>query len=155
MTTCDTDIPMTRRIQKAPTYVPGSSPPPPRSGATIRASADVWAACRDVSGASQEHFVVIDVDARHRVIGRRVVFIGTSCGVEVHPREIFRGALASNAAAVILAHNHPSGDPTPSAQDVSMTTRLRECGDLLGVPVLDHVVVANDGWVSLLERSWK
>lgn len=71
----------------------------------------------------------------------------------VHPREVFKTALISNAAALVLIHNHPSGDPSPSSEDIAITRRLKEAGDLLGVKVVDHVIVGTDGMVSLLERG--
>ena len=70
----------------------------------------------------------------------------------VHPREVFRPAVRSGAAAVVVAHNHPSGDPEPSAEDLEVTRRLAETGRLLGIPLLDHVVVGEGAWVSLRER---
>ena len=79
-----------------------------------------------------------------------MVGLGSLTEVAVHPREVFRGAMIAGAAAVILAHNHPSGDPKPSADDVKLTQRLVEVGVLLGIPVLDHVIVAQDrDYVSL------
>jgi DNA repair protein RadC len=83
------------------------------------------------------------------VIAKRIVGIGTICGVDVHPREVFRQAIVNGAAAVILAHNHPSGDPSPSRQDIELTKRLREVGELVGITVLDHVVVAEHGFNSM------
>jgi DNA repair protein RadC len=80
---------------------------------------------------------------------------GSLTGVEVHPRDVFRPLIRAAAAAVIFCHNHPSGDPTPSRQDVELTTRLREVGELVGISVLDHVVVGFEGYTSLAERSWR
>jgi DNA repair protein RadC len=116
---------------------------------------DVFAELADVRSLMQEHLVAFDLNARHQVLERRVVHIGSLTGVEVHPREVFRGAVINAAAAMIIAHNHPSGDPTPSRQDIDLTRRLREVGDLLGIAVLDHVVVAADGYISLAERDWR
>ena len=138
-----------------PTYKPSSRPPKVTPGKRIGEAADVWAYLYDVRDTSQEHFVVFSLNVRYGVIQRRVVHIGTLAGVEVHPREVFRPAIIDNAAAVILAHNHPSGDPTPSRQDIELTARLRHAGELLGVIVLDHVVVAAEGWVSLSDRGWQ
>jgi DNA repair protein RadC len=84
-----------------------------------------------------------------------VVHIGTLSGVEVHPREVFKPAIVQSAAAIILAHNHPSGDPSPSRQDLEMTERLRQAGTLLGIAVLDHIVFAAEGYVSIAERDWR
>lgn len=72
---------------------------------------------------------------------------------DIHPREVFKTALVSNAAALVLIHNHPSGDPSLSSEDIAITRRLKEAGDLLGIKVMDHVIVGADGRVSLLERG--
>ena len=74
-------------------------------------------------------------------------------GVEVHPRELFRPLIREGAAAAILVHNHPSGDPSPSAEDVALTERMRAAGDLVGIPVLDHVIIARSGFSSLVPRG--
>lgn len=145
-----------RCIEIAPSYRPESRAPAVcRSGTRLAGASDVWRAQRDIHFAQQEHFIIFDVDVRHRVIARRVLGIGSLTGVEVHPREVFRQAIVNAAAAVILAHNHPSLDPTPSRQDLELTGRVREVGDLVGIPVLDHVVVGGDGYVSLAQRNWR
>jgi DNA repair protein RadC len=102
---------------------------------------------------SQERFVVVLLDGRHRVLGEEMVSQGTLTASLVHPREVFRPALRASAAAVVLVHNHPSGDPTPSAEDRAVTDRLARAGEILGVRVLDHVVVAERGYVSLREQG--
>lgn len=100
----------------------------------------------------QETFVVLCLTIRNTLLGEpRVVAIGTATGVEVHPRDVFRAAVAANAAGIVVLHNHPSGDPTPSVEDVDLTRRLKACGDLLGIPVVDHVVVTADGHASIAE----
>jgi DNA repair protein RadC len=76
---------------------------------------------------------------------------GTAIGVEVHPREVFRPLIRMAAAGGVLAHNHPSGDPTPSSEDLELTRRMREVGMLLGIPVIDHVVIAQNGFRSIME----
>ena len=76
---------------------------------------------------------------------------GTAIGVEVHPREVFRPLIRMAAAGGVLAHNHPSGDPTPSSEDLELTRRMREVGQLLGIPIIDHVVVAQNGYRSIAE----
>ena len=93
------------------------------------------------------------LDGRHRVVRHELVSQGTLTASLVHPREVFRPALREGAAAVLLVHNHPSGDPTPSREDREITERLVRAGELLGVPVLDHVVVAERGFASLRERG--
>jgi DNA repair protein RadC len=139
---------------EAVTYRPVSRPPRRSLGRALHSSADVFGQLTSIRRADREHFVVFDLDVRHRIIARRVVHIGTLSGVEVHPREVFRDATLNTAAAIILAHNHPSGDPTPSRQDLELTARLRQVGELHGINVLDHVVVASDGFVSLADRGW-
>jgi DNA repair protein RadC len=121
----------------------------------IASARDVYDELTDVRGQRQEHFVVLDLSVRHNLLERRVVHIGTLTGVEVHPREVFRGAIVNSAAAIIVAHNHPSGDPSPSRQDIEMTKRLREVAEVLGIPLLDHVVIAANGYISLAERNWQ
>ncbi len=104
------------------------------------------------SGLEQECFLTLVLDGRHRL--RRVVPVsaGTLTSSLVHPREVFRGAVREAAAAVIVAHNHPSGDPEPSREDLETTSRLRQAGELLGIPLCDHVIIGEDGYVSLRER---
>ena len=111
-------------------------------------------ACRLLAPAAasdRENFYVISLDARNRVIGVEENARGSVTGVEVHPREIFKGALMMNAAAIIVAHNHPSGDNVASREDIELTRRLVKAGQLVGVPVLDHVIVTAGECTSLVE----
>jgi DNA repair protein RadC len=96
---------------------------------------------------------VILLDARHRVLRSEMISQGTLTASLVHPREVFRPALRDAAAALVLVHNHPSGDPTPSAEDREVTARLASAGEILGVRVLDHIVVAERGYSSLREQG--
>jgi DNA repair protein RadC len=121
----------------------------------LASARDVYDQLADVRLEQREHLVAFDLTVRHAMIARRVVHIGTLTGVEVHPRDVFRDAIIHSAAAIIIAHNHPSGDPTPSRQDVELTQRLREVGELLGIALLDHVVVAAEGFISFAERNWR
>jgi DNA repair protein RadC len=125
------------------------------TGPQLSGACEVYRALEDLRREDREHFVVFDLNVRNRVIARRVVHIGTLSSVDVHPREVFKPAIVNSAAAIIVAHNHPSGDPSPSRQDLEITERLREGGSLLGIPVLDHVVFASEGYVSLAERNWR
>jgi len=144
-----------KMVENAPSYKPESrTGNAVKVGTRLGCATEVWAALEDIRHANQEHFVCFDVNTRHRVIAKRIVSIGSLNGVEVHPREVFRQAIINGAAAVIMAHNHPSGDPSPSIQDNSLTKRLREVGELCGIPVLDHVVVAGDNFVSMAEKGW-
>jgi DNA repair protein RadC len=97
----------------------------------------------------REHFVALLLDNRHRLIRMSSIAIGSLSMAVVHPRELFREAIAAGAAAVIIAHNHPSGDPSPSTQDVQLTARLVDAGTLLGIEVLDHIILGREGAVSL------
>lgn len=100
----------------------------------------------------RENFVAVYLDGRHRPIGWRVVSVGTATTSLVHPRETFQPAVCLGAAAVIVAHNHPSGDPNPSSEDVSVTKRLAQAGSILGIKLCDHIVLGSDAFASLRER---
>jgi DNA repair protein RadC len=95
------------------------------------------------TGDEREHFCAAYVDARSNVKGVAVISIGTLSASLVHPREVFRPAIVAGAAAIIVCHNHPSGDTTPSAEDKDATRRLSRAGELLGVPLLDHVIIGD------------
>ena len=104
-------------------------------------------------GLDREHFWCISLDARHAVIALELVSIGTLTAALVHPREVYKGALLANAASVIVAHNHPSNDRSPSPEDRETTRRLKEAGAILGVPLLDHVVLGGAGYYSFRESG--
>lgn len=101
----------------------------------------------------REQFRIVLLDAKNHVLGVRTVSVGSLSSSIVHPREIFKEAIAKSSAAIILVHNHPSGDPTPSREDVEVTRRLVEAGRLLGIEVLDHVVVGDNQYVSFKEKG--
>lgn len=94
---------------------------------------------------SKEHFLAFYLDGRHRPIGRSTVSVGTATASLVHPREVFQAAVGIGAVALIVLHNHPSGDPSPSREDHTVTHRLVQAGELLGIPVLDHLVWTSSG----------
>lgn len=96
----------------------------------------------------QEHLYAVLVDAKGRVLAADLVSVGGLSGVTAHPREVFRAAVRKNAHAMVLVHNHPSGDPTPSPADVAVTKRLVDAGRLLGIEVLDHVVIGDNRYAS-------
>lgn len=104
-------------------------------------------------GLDREHFMVVALDAKHAVIGINTVSIGSVTMSIVHPREVFKPILLMNASAVLLAHNHPSGDATPSQEDRALTRRLKDGGDLLGITVLDHVVLGEDRYYSFADNQ--
>lgn len=105
-----------------------------------------------LAGADREYFVLLLLDGKHRVNALNVVSIGSLTGALVHPREVFKPAILANAAAVIVGHNHPSGDPDPSREDRELTDRLVQAGRLLGITVLDHVIVGQERFFSFADH---
>ena len=104
---------------------------------------------------AREHFRVLFLSVRHIPIGTHTVSIGCLTASLVHPREVFRMAVIAGAAGLVLTHNHPSGDPEPSAEDLALTRRLAAAGSLLGIEIVDHLITgdATKAWVSLKERG--
>lgn len=105
-----------------------------------------------IGRAACEHFVVLLLDTKHVVLGMQTVSIGSLDAATVHPREVFKAAVLMNASCIIAAHNHPSGDPTPSSSDRAVTERLREAGEILGIPLLDHIVIGRERFYSFAEE---
>jgi len=105
-------------------------------------TADILPLLRDIASNRQEHFIVLSMDSGRKLITKRVVFIGTIDTVIAHPREVYAGAIADMAAGIVVAHNHPSADPTPSKQDITTTQQLIAAGQILGVKLYDHIIVA-------------
>lgn len=123
------------------------------SGPSVASPEEAWHLLADMSGLRKEHFRALYVDARRRLILAETVSIGTLTSSLVHPREVFQPAVAHSAAALVVAHNHPSGDPEPSPEDLALTRRLRQAGEILGIEVLDHLVVGRGRYVSLKQRG--
>ncbi|MGU3473124.1 RadC family protein [Paenibacillus sp. D51F] len=119
----------------------------------IRCPQDVRDTVHDLKFLDKEHFICLFLNTKFRVIGRETISVGTLNASLVHPREVFKAAIRRGAASVVFAHNHPSSDPTPSPEDIQLTNRLVECGQILGIDVLDHVIIGGDNWVSLKERG--
>ena len=107
---------------------------------------------KSIGRETKEHFMLLCLDSRHNLINISEISVGTINASIVHPREVFQTAIKSLATQIILAHNHPSGDPEPSTQDVAITARLCEASRILGIELLDHVVVTSDKFVSLKDR---
>lgn len=103
--------------------------------------------------ATVEQFGIVLLDTKHRVLRLKIISIGSLDTTIVHPREVFREAASASAAALVLFHNHPSGDPTPSADDLALTTRMVEAGRIMGIDVVDHVVLADQRYCSLVESG--
>ncbi len=93
----------------------------------------------------REQFFCLTLDGRNRVTALNVVSVGTLTSALVHPREVWKPAILTNAAAVVLCHNHPSGDPTPSTEDIALTRRLEQAGEVVGIRLLDHIVLGEAG----------
>lgn len=103
---------------------------------------------------NQEHFVVLFLNTKNQIIHRQTIFIGSLNTSIVHPREVFREAVKRSAASIIVAHNHPSGDPTPSQEDIHVTRRLVESGKMIGIELLDHLIIGDRKFVSLKEKGY-
>jgi DNA repair protein RadC len=106
------------------------------------------------AGLDREQFLVCGLDAKHVIIGVNVVSIGSLTLAIVHPREVFKPLILMNAGAWICAHNHPSSDPTPSQEDRVLTSRLRQGADLLGIPLLDHLILTEERCYSFADQGW-
>ena len=122
-------------------------------GVKVRSAADVLPLIQHYADRRQEHFLCVSLNGAHEVIQVRVVTIGLVDQSHVHPREVFADPLADRASAVVLAHNHPSGQLTPSPEDRDVTHRLKVAGDVLGIHVLDHVIFTAKGFYSLAEHQ--
>jgi len=96
---------------------------------------------------------VLSLDTRNHLINTQTISIGSLDSSIVHPREVFKEAISSTAASVIFAHNHPSGDPTPSEDDIKLTKRLVEAGEILGIEVLDHIIICDKDYISMKSRN--
>lgn len=107
----------------------------------------------ETAGAKREHFYAALLDKKNRLLAMHTVSVGSLDASLAHPREVFLEAIKASAAAVIVAHNHPSGDPEPSDEDMRLTMRLADCGRLLGIPVLDHIILGDDRWLSMKARG--
>ena len=107
----------------------------------------------EMGALAQEQLRVLLLNTRNQVMDQRVVYIGNVNSSVVRPAEVLRAAVIDSAPSIIISHNHPSGDPTPSPEDVSITRELVQAGKLLGIDLLDHVVIGGDRWVSL--KEWK
>lgn len=108
----------------------------------------------EVKTLEQEHFIGIYLDTKNRILAKKTLFIGSLNRSLVHPREVFKEALKHGCASIILVHNHPSNDVTPSPQDISITKRLIEIGELIGIEILDHLIVGANNYLSMREAKY-
>lgn len=107
----------------------------------------------EMSCLDQEILKVILLNTKNCIIGVKDVFIGTLNNSIVHPREIFKTAINKSSASIIICHNHPSGDPTPSKEDINITLRIKECGSIIGIQLLDHIIIGNNKYISFKEEG--
>lgn len=108
----------------------------------------------DMSSLLQEHFVALFMNVKNEVLHKQTIFIGSLNSSIVHPREIFREAVKRSAASIIVAHNHPSGNPSPSPEDIEVTKRLVEAGSIMGIELLDHLIIGDHRFISLKEKGY-
>ncbi len=138
-------VELSRRLDAAPAQL---------SQMKIKCPEDVIGTVKNkLKGKKKEHFVVLSLDTRNHPIDIQIVSIGNLNSSIVHPREVFKEAISSCAASVIFVHNHPSGDPEPSEEDIKLTKRLVEVGEILGIEVLDHIIVCDRNYVSMKARK--
>jgi len=102
----------------------------------------------------KEHFVCLFLNTKNHVIAQETLSMGSLNASIVHPREVFRAAIKSSSASIICAHNHPSGDPTPSPEDIALTSRLIQAGEIVGIDVLDHLIIGDSSFVSMKEKGY-
>ncbi|GAB1484808.1 DNA repair protein RadC [Treponema sp.] len=122
-------------------------------GERITAPSDVYPLLRHFADRRQEHFVCISLNGAHEVLAIRQVTIGLVNRTIIHPREVYADPIVDRASAIIVAHNHPSGRLSPSAEDEEITNRLRSTGDLLGISLLDHLIITESGYYSFLQTG--
>lgn len=114
---------------------------------------EIWEELKDLRDHKKEHFVIFYLDSRNQEIKREIISVGSLNANLVHPREVFEPAVRHLAAQIVLAHNHPSGDPEPSEDDLEITKRLIESGKVLGIEVVDHIIVTKTGFISFKEKN--
>ena len=123
------------------------------SGPCVRRPSEVAGYMRETAGLAQEAFCVLTINVKNRVIDKHLVTLGTLDATLVHAREIFRPAILDGARSIIICHNHPSGDPSPSAEDLRITRNLIEAGTVVDIKVMDHVIVVKDGGFCSLRET--
>ena len=114
---------------------------------------EIFKIMKDIKDTEKELSIVFYLDCKLKIIAREIVLIGILDACLVHPREIFRGAILRNAKCIILSHNHPSGDPSPSTEDIEVYNKLKECGQILDIKLLDNIIVSDSGYYSFNENK--
>ncbi len=123
-------------------------------GNSLRNSRDIYELFSYLSRETKEHFIAIHLDTKNKIVCVDTISIGSLTSSIVHPREVFKSVLLSSAASIAIVHNHPSGTPEPSKDDINITKRLKEAGDFLGIPVIDHIIIGNGCYISLIEKGY-
>ncbi len=116
-------------------------------------SLTVYDGFRNMMKLDREHFVVLHVDGKNRIIAKETISIGSLNQTIIHPREVFKAAVHNNSAGLILLHNHPTGDPTPSREDREITRRLEEAGEIIGIRVIDHIIIGSSSYYSMTDKG--
>lgn len=119
----------------------------------ISGPGEVYEFLKDLEKLDREVFYTLHLDGKHQIVSCEEVSKGTTTGSLVHPREVYKAAILSSSSAIIVAHNHPSGDVTPSDEDRSITERLYQAGDILGIPLLDSLIIGNGGYHSMKDSD--
>ncbi|MFC4402371.1 RadC family protein [Gracilibacillus xinjiangensis] len=130
------------------------NPCPVEDRFTIRSPEDAFEYLREMQYLNQEHFVVLGLNTKNQVVFRETIFIGSLNASIVHPREVFKSLIRRSCASAIVAHNHPSGETTPSQEDIHVTKRLSEVGKVTGIEVLDHIIIGHERFTSLKEKGY-
>ncbi|KKU19298.1 MAG: hypothetical protein A2119_00480 [Candidatus Colwellbacteria bacterium GWA2_46_10] len=120
---------------------------------TIESTKDAIAQLTDLQNLKKEHFITLYINARHKLIHKELISVGTLTANLVHPREVFEPAIIRVAIEIIVAHNHPSGDPAPSSADLEITKRLVEAGKILGIKVLNHIIITKENYFSFQDKG--
>ena len=120
---------------------------------TIESTKDAIAQLTDLQNLKKEHFITLYINARHKLIHKELISVGTLTANLVHPREVFEPAMVRAAIEIIVAHNHPSGDPTPSSADLEITKRIVEAGKILGIKVLNHIIITKENYFSFQDKG--
>lgn len=120
----------------------------------LRSKEDILSQFNFIRNKKQEYFICLSLDSSYNLLARRIVTIGTLDTVLAHPREVFAEPITDRAASIIVAHNHPSGDVHPSSADIKMTHQLSAAGQLLGIPMYDHIIIGHDEHFSFKSHSW-
>ena len=123
------------------------------SSRKITSSKDVYDLFRYLGNETKEHFVVLHLDTKNKIVCVDQVSTGSLNASIVHPREVLKSTLLSSAAAIVLVHNHPSGDPAPSREDIEITQRIKECCEILGIRLLDHIITGGGDYASLADQG--